>query len=912
MANLLTGDFEAVVQISMRQINGLLASLHQNGADENATLKLPHSSGFLIGHDRPDFADQVRADLSEWVRSFQTASPSGGVQDFREHLTEFAPPGVAKLMQDALAEVGGVLAPPDATPATVRGTARVQFASPTVSLPDGSTAEVTIHAGIRAHYQPDPGTEGLPEPIHGEVEATYEVRVVMNPRDHRRPIRRQLHIQPSSQDSKIRFVAAQGTGLSAAAVEQISLQVRKALREGLTMLPVDLLPGFPFSQFKAVGSGLPSPFPNPFPGQHALALPLQLSGAASPAGGVQSLSHAFVGSSGFGFAVSNDYVTTMLHVSAIKAAIAARHITLTVDLGFTSVSATYSFRFSVGPALNWRVGAIDIHGRIELETGTTLAPNGFVEFTQTVTLELNPSTQIISLKAVGDPSVDESWFIPHNTVLNIVKSETNHALTSSAGPVNTAFADARTKLVSGLRAFDPSLSAHYTGVAITPDGIIVRGEMSGSGPRRAAVIDIAETNGRQAFTAHKSWIPGGRIDRLIWSWVEHTGHVPTVWSGVVKTFVDEHQFIFAKPPGITELGSVCLRIEGTQTLADGQVVGAAGGTTCHLPDFGELLDSPSWWSPITLPIWTPGAGPDSVLREHVAGHISVQASAPHSGDPGHNTLVCFPDWKSAKPLEMLGRAVSAMRRKRFSLVVVVVLPPGAFDSRRREVEARLASVGERFPAMLLPTEDHEGGWSKAFDVAKTPSVYLVNARRQFVWKHEGEADSKLLAAALDEHLTPAAAPRSRPLRLDVSAGAPAPDAIFQDHQGDGFALHRMRGEEVLLNFWQAWSAPCIKELVRLQALQSPDDRPVPRVIAFHGGPDGKVLDKIAKQHGLTFSLVQDTDQRIARQFGVRCWPTTLSLGHDGIVNHVQFGMASEHARPHPKGSEVSQEARPKE
>ena len=31
-------------------------------------------------------------------------------------------------------------------------------------------------------------------------------------------------------------------------------------------------------------------------------------------------------------------------------------------------------------------------------------------------------------------------------------------------------------------------------------------------------------------------------------------------------------------------------------------------------------------------------------------------------------------------------------------------------------------------------------------------------------------------------------------------------------------LHRMRGREVLLNFWQSGSAPCIKELERLERL----------------------------------------------------------------------------------------------
>ena len=43
MANNLTGDFEAVVQVSVRQINGMLATLHQNGASNDAPLKLLHS-----------------------------------------------------------------------------------------------------------------------------------------------------------------------------------------------------------------------------------------------------------------------------------------------------------------------------------------------------------------------------------------------------------------------------------------------------------------------------------------------------------------------------------------------------------------------------------------------------------------------------------------------------------------------------------------------------------------------------------------------------------------------------------------------------------------------------------------------------------------------------------------------------
>ena len=52
MANSLTGDYEAVVQIAIRQINGLLATLHQN-ANDDAPLKLLHSTSVRIGVPSP-------------------------------------------------------------------------------------------------------------------------------------------------------------------------------------------------------------------------------------------------------------------------------------------------------------------------------------------------------------------------------------------------------------------------------------------------------------------------------------------------------------------------------------------------------------------------------------------------------------------------------------------------------------------------------------------------------------------------------------------------------------------------------------------------------------------------------------------------------------------------------------------
>src|SRR5713101_10133832 len=88
----------------------------------------------------------------------------------------------------------------------------------------------------------------------------------------------------------------------------------------------------------------------------------------------------------------------------------------------------------------------------------------------------------------------------------------------------------------------------------------------------------------------------------------------------------------------------------------------------------------------------------------------------------------------------------------------------------------------------------------AYEAVVQVSVRQINgnAKREFVWKYEGAVDPKVLAAALDEHLVPAPAPRSRPLRLAVSPGERAPDVLFKDDRGQSFAVHRFRGRETLI------------------------------------------------------------------------------------------------------------------
>ena len=612
MSNPLTGDCEAVVQIATRQLNGLLGALHQN-ADQNAALKLLHSTSARIGD--PPRQDPEVGPFGEWVIAQQRAGSGLALDDLRNQLTATALPGTAKLLTAAFDEFDNweVDLPDD--PDVVRGLVRLQVSNVTISVPNGSSSEVTIHASIRARYYPDPDTTALPASVHGQVHTTFDVTNVSNPQGNR------LFIEPSAQDAKIQFVAAPGSGLTAFDESRVAVQVRKFIR-GLTMLPVDLPDDFAFSSFKGLGSGA----------NQVIALPFQLSGGAPPPNGLQGVTQSFIGSSGFGVAISKAHVTSLIDLNAIRQSVAAAHPSFTIDYGLGSATVRYNLSFANGgPFLTLTNGGIQISGRVDAKTSTSWAPNGWVQFTQLITLDVDPQTQAVSVRRAGDPDVDESWFIPHDRAVNIVRREVDEALARNGTAIRRIFYDARSGLRNGLREFDPGAIVSFTRIQITVNGVIVRGEIGSLSPRRAPVIEVAETHGGAAFTAFKSWIPAGRIDRFVWTWVEYpdTG---SILQGVEKTSVQEHDFILPKPAGVKSVGRICLRLEGTVIASAGQEVRVGGGTTCRVQEPEVAMDIPSWWGPLTIPFFTPALVETGSLRQAIAGHVGVQCVArPKSG-----------------------------------------------------------------------------------------------------------------------------------------------------------------------------------------------------------------------------------------------------------------------------------------
>src|SRR2546423_5226993 len=111
MATLLTGDYDAVLQVSAGTVNRLLASMHQNDWRNPNTPSFAHSVGIRLGD---------------------------------------------------VVEVDGV-----------RGTAWAQVGVPRVPLIDGSPDRFHLEVRLRIRYGRDPGTEPLAPYIHGPLGADY-------------------------------------------------------------------------------------------------------------------------------------------------------------------------------------------------------------------------------------------------------------------------------------------------------------------------------------------------------------------------------------------------------------------------------------------------------------------------------------------------------------------------------------------------------------------------------------------------------------------------------------------------------------------------------------------------------------------------------------------------------------------
>jgi thiol-disulfide isomerase/thioredoxin len=166
---------------------------------------------------------------------------------------------------------------------------------------------------------------------------------------------------------------------------------------------------------------------------------------------------------------------------------------------------------------------------------------------------------------------------------------------------------------------------------------------------------------------------------------------------------------------------------------------------------------------------------------------------------------------------------------------------------------------------------------------------LAGCDRQKASAPQGEAPAAANATA-NETASDEPAPTGR---LDRShQGEHAPDAAFEDGQGQPVRLSAFRGRPLLVNLWATWCGPCVVEMPSLDALAARESNTL-RILTISQDTDGrqKVTDFFTAHHFSRLEPYQDGRMQVMTALHVDTLPTTILYNSQGQEVWRMTGMS---------------------
>ena len=147
--------------------------------------------------------------------------------------------------------------------------------------------------------------------------------------------------------------------------------------------------------------------------------------------------------------------------------------------------------------------------------------------------------------------------------------------------------------------------------------------------------------------------------------------------------------------------------------------------------------------------------------------------------------------------------------------------------------------------------------------------------------------ARSLCLAIGAVVVIAAASPEKSLAGSPAAGSVAPAFALSQVGGGAINLSALRGHVVVVNFFATWCPPCRAET---PDLISAERRFAPNGVIFVGVDDresAQLVSVWAKQKGVKYPLVLDSDGKVEERYDVRAIPTTYVLDRNGVIRYRQ-------------------------
>ena len=883
MPNPLTGDFDAVAQVSISTINRLLATMHQNDNQGQGLPSLPHQAVIRVGD---------------------------------------------KLIGEAIDNVTGV--------------AHVQIGAPSIELIGGAADQFRLQCWVRVRYIPDPGSNPLRQFIHGRLHATFFYRFIPEVGGgasvHAEVIDGTTTFTSEDDQSLDAEIAQQVSAILSRGFKPVDLLLPEGAEnislvhlgsggKSAVAIPLDLsgagLAGDPasISQIVLGNSGLAVAISREYIERLIQPALDALKAAQIPFSITVTLGvWPFTNSSTAKYTVTintatAEWLSGVVHLNitgkATTPAWWAPNANFTVkqdlELKFDVPSETFSINAVGEPDV--KVNVNGPFGSLVETTARKKVRSVFIQERDKALAQVQPTLQgalaqkqrLVDLLRQVDGEANASLTQANFSVDGIVLRGV--VATSNLKPMRVSFEELPDQ--NGYTAFETWV----------PGGRVISYKWRWYNEKLSNLdllalwekpVENHEQNYHDRFVLTEAADVPGLGDG------EHPNSGDTTENP--GDIVMSYTITDSLGPVVLNLGQeysirqLCLTVVGAQISPGGNEV--TTGETVALydnKDCAYVVPRPGWIIPEKefLTRWpkkhwlwrlSPGEPPPFLMDrdEWVAVELGGVDGLLRTEDRP-NSLVSFVDHTTlTSTLESLYEAIQQASRDDAGILLALVLPEGSLREIGREAAGRLRSLQRMLgDTMVLIMEDVRESLSGAYSIERTRDgatpLYLLNPRGEVAFQSEHLPETAHMVDVLRERLEESMPPRPQLLRLRVKAGKKAPDFLFSDDRGRFLSLKRFRHRSMLLAFARADSSPSLAVLRRLERLQQRLDRKQTTVVAIidEGEPDN--LERLRREQDLSFILVADTRGGIARQYGISAWPTTIQVEADGTIARINVG-----------------------